>query len=432
MSIRNYSNDFDRRRQGIDQISAKLNSIPDPTAEDEGKILKVSDEGSYELAEDAGTVLPVPGELDEGKVVTVDEGSYVLESPLNVVANPSTESTERLDKLTVGNTTYLVNEDVIPTVLKAVRLKINTIHGSDQNVVMNGLAFKNSINGDSYSYGGSDTITSDIEGSPDLSGLLAQAETYFASSNLPVNLTITFANGLDTTLYNDFCVKCGYYENASPLSVEVLVSADGEHFISVAEVANLTYTRDSYVVIYEFGDVDIKIPDYTSANRGDVLSIDNTDHVVWADVPSELPSHSASDAGKVLSVDNNNEVVWGDVSSKVHTNLLSMNNVNYNSDTNRYSGSMSLKVDGSEISYTNSPVNIDLGAVFAILIHTSNIISLRGTGFSYNVDTTSRTCIERVLQNCAFFNDIDNKMYKIANISGTQTTFSFELVELSA
>lgn len=293
---KNYYNTVDQAKLGLDQIDKNkaaiaelqdLPVLPEATPADEGKVVKVGSDGDYELGTDENT---------------------------HIEANPDDESTERLNKLKIGDTTYLVNEDVIPTVLKAVRFKINTIHGSDQNVVMNGLAFKNSINGDSYSYGGSDTITSDIEGSPDLSGLLSQAETYFASSNLPVNLTITFADGIDTTQYNDFCVKCGYYENASPLSVEVLVSADGEHFVSVAEVANLTYIRDSYVVIYEFGDVEIRIPDYTSANRGDVLSIDNTDHVVWADVPSELPSHSASDAGKVLSVDSNNEVVWGDVS----------------------------------------------------------------------------------------------------------------------
>ena len=312
MSIRNYSNDFDRRRQGIDQISAKLNSIPDPTAEDEGKILKVSDEGSYELAEDAGTVLPVPGEFDEGKVVTVDEGSYVLESPLNVVANPSTESTERLDKLTVGNTTYLVNEDVIPTVLKAVRLKVNTIHGSDQNVCIKRLRMKNTLNGDYYQYGGSDTCTCST--GADSSGLIDNGtfgEFMIPSSNLPFYIDVTFADGIDTTQYNEFGMICSAYESATPLSIEVLVSSDGEHFVSVATMTNTPFIYEGYVTLYNFGNVDIKIPDYTSADRGKFLGIDNTDHVVWENVPTELPTVTSADEGKVLTVDNNG--VWGAV-----------------------------------------------------------------------------------------------------------------------
>ena len=76
---RNYSNDLDRRRQGLDAIVGKLNSIPDPTTDDEGKVLKVDDEGKYELADDEGTILPIPTIADEGKVVKVDdEGKYAL------------------------------------------------------------------------------------------------------------------------------------------------------------------------------------------------------------------------------------------------------------------------------------------------------------------------------------------------------------------
>ena len=409
---RAYYADTDYKRDGMNEAYGKIDSlptIPTPEESDAGKVIKVNDSGDYALSDDLHTL---------------------------VVANPDTESTERLDKLTVGTTTYLVNEDVLPTVLKAVRLKINTIHGSDANVVMNGLAFKNSINGDMYSYGGSDTITSDIEGSPDLSGLLEQHETYFASLNLPCNIDITFADGLDTTQFNDFDIKCGYYENASPLSIEVFVSADGEHFVSVAAISNLTYTRDSYVVIYEFGAVELKIPAYTSADRGKFLGIDDTDHITWDNIPSELPTVTSADAGKVLTVDR--QGAWGaeSLASKVHTMLITMDNVTFNADTNRYSGLLTLTVDNVNLNYTSSlgNININYGALFAIFINTTNVIGLRGVGFNFNVQATTRTCIERVLQNCAFFNNIDNKMYKITNITGSSTSrnFEFELVELSA
>lgn len=50
----NYSNDMDRRRQGLDNIVGKLNSIPDPTSDDEGKVLKVNEQGKYSLLPDGG------------------------------------------------------------------------------------------------------------------------------------------------------------------------------------------------------------------------------------------------------------------------------------------------------------------------------------------------------------------------------------------
>lgn len=79
---KNYYSDTNIRRDKINEIIDEVNdiaSIPSPSAEDAGKIVKVSEEGEYELADDAGTVLPTPAVADAGKVVKVsDEGSYEL------------------------------------------------------------------------------------------------------------------------------------------------------------------------------------------------------------------------------------------------------------------------------------------------------------------------------------------------------------------
>ena len=56
---RNYSQDLDRRRQGLDQIVEKLDSIPDPTTEDAGKVLKVDNEGKLQLLDDTSTMVPM-------------------------------------------------------------------------------------------------------------------------------------------------------------------------------------------------------------------------------------------------------------------------------------------------------------------------------------------------------------------------------------
>ena len=79
---KNYYSDTNIRRDKINEIIDEVNdiaSIPSPSAADAGKVVKVSDEGEYELADDAGTVLPTPTIADSGKVIKVsDEGSYEL------------------------------------------------------------------------------------------------------------------------------------------------------------------------------------------------------------------------------------------------------------------------------------------------------------------------------------------------------------------
>ena len=262
---RAYYADTDYKRDGTIEAYDKIDNIPaipTPTSENAGQVIKVDDNGDYALLDD-------------------------LHTP--VIANPDTESTERLDKLTVGNTTYLVNEDVMPTVIKAVRLKINTIHGSDQNVAIRRLRMKNTMNGDYYQFGGSDTCTCSTE--TNVSNLINNGtfdETYIPASELPFSIDINFADSIDLTQFNEFGMICAPYENASPLSVDIDISADGEHFINVGSNNNVTFSYTAYVPFYKFGDVELRIPDYTSANRGDVLSIDNTDHVVWGDVPSDV------------------------------------------------------------------------------------------------------------------------------------------------
>lgn len=79
---KNYYSDTNIRRDKINEIIDEVNdiaSIPSPSAADAGKVVKVSEEGEYELADDTGTVLPAPTIADSGKVVKVsDEGSYEL------------------------------------------------------------------------------------------------------------------------------------------------------------------------------------------------------------------------------------------------------------------------------------------------------------------------------------------------------------------
>ena len=77
---KNYDNDLNRRKQGLDQIAKNeadiaalqaLPVLPTPAAGDTGKIPKVNSEGGYELGE-IPTELPTYSSADANKVLTVD------------------------------------------------------------------------------------------------------------------------------------------------------------------------------------------------------------------------------------------------------------------------------------------------------------------------------------------------------------------------
>lgn len=355
---------------------------------------------------------------------------------LIIVANPDVETTAVLNKLTIGANTYLVNESVAPTNLKVLRTVIKSIHGQDANVVLNGLRLRNSITSDFYQFTGGDSIVCST--GADVSGLINNqiGESYVPASNIPFSLDITFGNPVSIKEFNEFGLICGYYENASPLAVDIYGSVNGEDFILLGSNNSVSYSRNAFESFLVFGEAEVTIPEPTAANAGKLLGVANSGGWELDNVPSELPAVTSADAGKVLAV--NNQGAWGaeKMASNTHAMLLSMNNVTFNSDTNRYSGVLDFKVDNTPINYTITAgeIPIKYGELFAIFINTANVIALRGVGFNFNGDTTTRTCIERILKNCAFFNDIDHKMYKITNITGSSTSrnFEFELIELSA
>ena len=52
-----------------------------------------------------------------------------------------------------------------------------------------------------------------------------------------------------------------------------------------------------------------ELPEYSSSNQGDVLSVDSDGDLEWASLPpAELPSYSSSNNGDVLSVDSNGDL----------------------------------------------------------------------------------------------------------------------------
>lgn len=252
---RAYYADTDYRRDGTIEAYNKIDgmpAIPTPTAEDVGKVVKVNDSGDYGLSDD-------------------------LHTP--VVANPDIETTERLEKLTVGTTTYLVNEVLPITEIKAIKIIGKSMQGTDANIVLRKpIKLSNQYSGNIYSYQTGDTVSCNIETATGLQNLIdngGNAECYIPAANLPIIIDIAFANTVNIDDYNVISIGCGAYQNASFKDVEVQISVDGTNFVSVLENPDIGYTYEDYREVGKMYEVVPEIPTPTAADAGKVLTVDS-------------------------------------------------------------------------------------------------------------------------------------------------------------
>ena len=74
---KNFYSNLDRRKQGLPEV-------PEASAADAGKVIKVGSDGSYELGEDAGTVLPSVSDSDNFKTIQVKNGNYSLTTAMSL------------------------------------------------------------------------------------------------------------------------------------------------------------------------------------------------------------------------------------------------------------------------------------------------------------------------------------------------------------
>ena len=68
---KNFYSNLDRRKQGLPEV-------PEASAADAGKVIKVGEDGDYELGEDAGSVLPDITDSDNYKLIQVRNSNYSL------------------------------------------------------------------------------------------------------------------------------------------------------------------------------------------------------------------------------------------------------------------------------------------------------------------------------------------------------------------
>ena len=87
---KNFYSNLDRRKQGLPEV-------PEASAADAGKVIKVGEDGAYELGEDAGSVLPeIDPETDNLKLIQVYDGEYALTTQMGARSFVVTDANSKI------------------------------------------------------------------------------------------------------------------------------------------------------------------------------------------------------------------------------------------------------------------------------------------------------------------------------------------------
>ena len=68
---------------------------------------------------------------------------------------------------------------------------------------------------------------------------------------------------------------------------------------------------------------DPRLPDSSSSNVNQVLTVDSHGVANWANPATELPSHTSADAGKALILNSSGNPIWSDIDSAPHISRIS-------------------------------------------------------------------------------------------------------------
>lgn len=241
---RNYSQDMDRRRQGMDYVEDHL--LPDVSTDDVGKIMKVSDEGSWILGEDENTIIE---------------------------ANPEDTPTIDLNSLKIGSTTYSV-KDAKMDFIKAFRI---TISNGGQYLTNKPIIDFYDEAGNKAAITSSDyTVSCDktYQGNANMDQVCS-----IADADTPGAFTYVFNNDFDTATYKLIkLTRGGTFPADIAKNIKIELSADGTNFIEIYDETTITW---SDAVTYHLIDLTTGeesttiLPIVTSADNGKVLGVVN-------------------------------------------------------------------------------------------------------------------------------------------------------------
>ena len=268
---RNYSNDLDRRRQGLDSIVENL--LPDVETSDAGKIMKVGEYGKWHLGSDENTIIE---------------------------ANPEGTASEDLENLKIGSTIYAVNKPTFE-VIKGIRVTI--ADGGQYRTDKPKIEFYDDA-GNLMTYPAY-TSSCDKEYAGNIS--LNQVCS-IATGDAPGAFTYVFSDDVVVTTYHLIkLTNAGSFAGDIAKNVKIELSSDGENFITLWEDPSISWSGTSgasRILDIKTGELsDTILPIVTSADNGKVLGVVGG---VWdkANPPTELPAVTSADNGLYLEVVN--------------------------------------------------------------------------------------------------------------------------------
>lgn len=235
---KNFYNAVDRRKLGLDE-----GLLPDVSASDAGKVLKVSEAGKWEPGDDENTIIE---------------------------ANPEGTASEDLENLKIGSTIYAVNKPTFE-VIKGIRVTI--ADGGQYRTDKPKIEFYDDA-GNLMTYPAY-TSSCDKEYAGNIS--LNQVCS-IATGDAPGAFTYVFSDDVVVTTYHLIkLTNAGSFAGDIAKNVKIELSSDGENFITLWEDPSISWSGTSgasRILDIKTGELsDTILPIVTSADNGKVLGV---------------------------------------------------------------------------------------------------------------------------------------------------------------
>lgn len=239
---RNYSNDLDRRRQGLDAITENL--LPDVETTDAGKIMKVGEDGKWHLGSDENTI---------------------------IVPNPDEQPTVDLEKLQIGSTVYSVKN---PELTSVKSFKLTMSNGGQYNTNKPIIEFYNE-GGQKASITSSDYT---VECDKTYAGNAGMDQVCSISTpDTPGTFTYTFVNDFDIEEYKLIkLTRGGTFLNDIAKNIKLELSADGENYLTIYDETTIIWSDAvpyHLISLKDGSEASTLLPIVTSSDNGKVLGV---------------------------------------------------------------------------------------------------------------------------------------------------------------
>ncbi len=379
---KNFYNAVDRRKLDISD-----NLLPDVTTSDAGKVLKVSEAGAWQLADDENTIIE---------------------------ANPDEQPTVDLENLKIGDTVYSVKN---PELTSIKSFKLTMSNGGQYNTNKPIIEF--------YDEGGQKAaITSSdytVECDKTYAGNAWMDQVCsIQTPDTPGTFTYTFVNDFDIEEYKFIkLTRGGTFLNDIAKNIKLELSADGENYLTIYDETTITWSDAvpyHLISLKDGSEASTLLPIVTSSDNGKVLGVVNG---VWdkKEITSPVPAASTSDNYSKLVIKNG-------AYTKMYDNLRLTVTLTENSGV--YSGNYQIRTENGGA--LNNSISIMDICMFMILFYLpsgdthGNSLSLTAISYANKNSYGIRDMLKQIS-----FTDANGAYCHFTDVTVTDTTLSFKI-----